>query len=132
MLLYASAISTRMAQLMFQHLTLCMLGNFSCFCCCLLTFQNQLFKKNLQEHYESVNGLGPDQDQPSVGPDLDQRVGPDLGPNCLQRLSVDEESPLVRKELLLTFLEYNFDLFLRKSVCSQCNPKLNAYSCILA
>ena len=36
---------------------------FSCFCCRLLTFfQNQLFlKKIFQEHYQSVNGLDPDQ-----------------------------------------------------------------------
>ena len=33
--------------------------------------------------------------------DLDQDlnfVGPDLGPNCLQRLSADDKSPLARKE----------------------------------
>ena len=30
------------------------------------------------------NSLDPDQDQ--------QNVGPDLGPNCLQRLSADDES----------------------------------------
>ena len=32
------------------------------------------------------NGLDPDQDQRSVIPD------PDLGPNCLQRLSADDKS----------------------------------------
>ena len=31
------------------------------------------------------NNLDPDQDRHSVGPDL--------GPNCLQRLSVDDKSP---------------------------------------
>ena len=36
------------------------------------------------------NGLDPDQDRHSVGPDL--------GPNCLQRLSVDDS----RKELTNT------------------------------
>ena len=39
----------------------------------------------------------------SLDPDHDRRfVGPDLGPNCLQRLSADDkfESPLARKELI--------------------------------
>ena len=36
-----------------------------------------------------INGLDPDQVQ--------HYVNPDLGPNCLQRLSVDDKSPLVRK-----------------------------------
>ena len=38
------------------------------------------------------NSLGPDQDR--------HAVGPDLGPNCLQRLSADDKKlPLARKEL---------------------------------
>ena len=37
------------------------------------------------------NGLDPDQDQCCVGPDLI--------PNCLQTLSVDDKSLLARKEL---------------------------------
>ena len=61
-----------------------MLGNFSCFCCRLLTFfKNKFFKKFFQEHYQSVS-LVPDQDRRSVGPDL--------GPYCLQRLSADDKS----------------------------------------
>ena len=36
----------------------------------------------------------------SLDPDQARRyVGPDLGPNCLQRLSADNKSPLVGKEL---------------------------------
>ena len=36
----------------------------------------------------------------SLDPDQDRcSVGPDLGPNCLQRLSADDKSPLTRKEL---------------------------------
>ena len=43
------------------------------------------------------NGLDPDQDQHSVGPDL--------SPNCLQRLSADDKKlPLARKELNNVFL----------------------------
>ena len=35
--------------------TFCMLGNISCFCCCVLTFFNiKIFKKFFQEQYQSV------------------------------------------------------------------------------
>ena len=45
-------------------------------------FKNSFFQKILfQEHYQSVKQLDPDQDR--------HFVGPDLGPNCLQRLSAD-------------------------------------------
>ena len=37
------------------------------------------------------NGLGPDQAR--------HVVGPDLGLNCLQKLSADDKSSLARKEL---------------------------------
>ena len=48
-------------------------------------FQNYFFQKKIQEHYQSVNSLDPDQDRHSVEPDL--------GPNSLQRLSADEKVP---------------------------------------
>ena len=58
---------------------LCMLGNFSCFCCRLLTFfKIILFEKFFQEHYQSDERFG-------------SRSGPDLGPNCFQRLSADDK-----------------------------------------
>ena len=43
-----------------EHLlTLCMLGNFSCFCCRLLTFfKFNFFKKFFQGHYHSVKLFG--------------------------------------------------------------------------
>ena len=64
--------------------TLCMLGNFACFCRLLIFFfQNHLFLQNLVSRITSVsNNLYPDQDR--------LLVGPDLGPNCLQRLSSDD------------------------------------------
>ena len=72
--------------------TLCMLGNFSCFCCRLLTFFKITFpKKSFRNSTRVSNGLDPDQDRHSVGPDL--------GPNCLPRLSADDKSTLVRTEL---------------------------------
>ena len=37
----------------------CTQGNFSCFCCCLLTFfKNNFCKKLFQEHCQSVKGFG--------------------------------------------------------------------------
>ena len=61
-----------------NHLTLCMLDNFSRFCCHLTFFKVNFFKTLFQEHYQSVKGLDPGQDQCSVDPDL--------SPNCLQKL----------------------------------------------
>ena len=76
-----------------EYLALCVLSNFSCFCCRLLTFlKNQLFQKNYFRSTFSVsNGLDQDQDRHSVSLDL--------GPNCLQRLPADDFSSLARKEL---------------------------------
>ena len=58
--------------------------HFSCFLSSAHFFQNQLFEQLIQECHQSVNSL-----------DLDQArlfVGPDLGPNCLHRLSADDTS----------------------------------------
>ena len=45
-----------------------------------LTFSKNYFRNNIRVS----NGLDPDQDR--------HFVGPDLGPNCLQRLSADDKS----------------------------------------
>ena len=69
-----------------------MLGIFSCFCCRLLTFRNNILAKNsLRNTFSVAKGMDPDQDRRSVGPDLDT--------NFLQRLSADDKSLLARKEL---------------------------------
>ena len=64
-------------------INICLLGNFSCFCCRLLTFFKMIFSKTSFKNttIKVSNGLGPDQDRHSVGPDL--------GPNCLPWLSAD-------------------------------------------
>ena len=50
-----------MFSLLFVHLTLCMLGNFSHLFDCLVTFfRIYFFKKIFQEHYQGVR-LDPDQ-----------------------------------------------------------------------
>ena len=66
-----------------------MLGNFN-----LLTFFSKLtYSKNSFKNTIRVSkGLVPDQNRHSVGPDL--------GPNLLQRLSADDKSLLARKELI--------------------------------
>ena len=65
--------------------TFCILGNFSCFCCRLITlFHYELFSKNSFKNKIRVsNELDPDQDRHSVSPDWDS--------NCLQRLSADDK-----------------------------------------
>ena len=68
-------------------LTFCLLGNFSLFFFFFLKihFLKSTFLKNSFRNTIRVsNNLDPDQDRHSVGPDL--------GPNCLQRLSEDDES----------------------------------------
>ena len=73
---------------MMENMKLCStfrLNNFekhlvSCFCCLVTFFPNLTFSKNYFSHSIRVsNNLDPGQDRSSVGPDLD--------PNCLQRLS---------------------------------------------
>ena len=61
-----------------------MLDNFSCFCCRLLTiFKVNFSKQSVRNTIRVSNRLDQDQDGRSVGPDQ--------GPNCLQRLSADNE-----------------------------------------
>ena len=79
------------------HLTLCMLGNFSCFCCPQLIFElfkMDFFKKFFSGTLPESNSLDPDQDSRSVGPDL--------GPNYLQTLSADDKSYRASKERVNT------------------------------
>ena len=72
-------------------------GNFSCFCCCLLNFiKLYFFKKFIRNTIRASNGLDPDQDG--------HFVSPDLGQNCLQRLSVMTRKNLhmVGSKILIT------------------------------
>ena len=63
----------------------CTLGNFACFLSSLDFFLKiNFFKKSFRNTIRVSNSLDPDQDQ--------NFVGPDLGPNCLQRLSADDKS----------------------------------------
>ena len=69
-----------------------MLGNISCFFCNLLTFFEINFSKNSFKNTIRVsNSLDPEQDP--------HFVGPDQGPNRLQRLSADYKKGRAGKEL---------------------------------
>ena len=63
---------------------------------CLLSafffFQNKLFKKNIFLEYRHYS-FKPSECHTVLDPDQAQYfVGPDLGPNCLQKLSADDTS----------------------------------------
>ena len=61
-----------------------MLSNFTLFLSPDLFYKINFSKKFLQEHYQrETNSLDPDQDW--------HFVGPDLGPYCLQKLSIDDK-----------------------------------------
>ena len=65
--------------------TLCMIdGYFFLFYCCLLNFKKKylLKKKSFRNTIKVSNGLDPDQ--------AGHSVGPDLCPNCLQKLNADD------------------------------------------
>ena len=63
------------------------------FICCLLIFSKSTFPKKYFRNTISVsNSFDPERTLHSVGPDL--------GPNCLQRLSADGTSRLRVKEFL--------------------------------
>ena len=68
-----------------KALTLCKLGNFSCIYCHLLLSKLIFSKNSFSNTIPVSNNLDPDQDR--------HTVGPDLCPNCLQRLSADNKSP---------------------------------------
>ena len=63
-----------------------MLGDFSCFCCCLLTFSFDTFSRNCFRNTIRVSNC----------------FDPDLGPNCLQRLVISrgQKSLLAAKKKL--------------------------------
>ena len=70
-----------------------MLGNFLCFCCCLLTFLKFTFSNNsFRNAVRVLNGLDPDQNQCSVAPDL----GPKLFVKVISR---QQELSAARKNL---------------------------------
>ena len=64
-------------------LTLCLLGDFHAFLSsAIFFFKINYFEKFFKEYHHSANSLDPDQAR--------RFVGPDLGSNCLQKLSADD------------------------------------------
>ena len=49
------------------------------FCCLLIFFKLKFFTNSFRDKFRVSNSLDPDEAK--------QNIGPDLGPNCLQRLS---------------------------------------------
>ena len=87
----------------------CKWGNFSCFCCSLLT----IFRNTIRV----LNNLDPELDR--------QSVSTDLGPNCCQMLSADDKKSLLSKEKVkcfkhLIFLMHNEGPRVRASPASLC------------
>ena len=75
-------------------LTRCMLGNFACFffVICGFLFLNFFFQKNLSGIFSKKSFRNTIRVSNSLDPDQARHfVGPDLGPNCLQRLSADDK-----------------------------------------
>ena len=68
-----------------HELTLCLLGNFVCIFAVVAFFQNQLaWKQSFRDTIRVPNSLDPNLAR--------HFVGPDLGPNCLQRCSTKDTS----------------------------------------
>ena len=63
----------------------------ACFLCLLIFFISNIFEKLFQEYHQSVKQFDPDQSR--------HFVGPDLGPNNLQRLSAD--ATIIQTKLLV-------------------------------
>ena len=64
--------------------------------------QNELFRKtNFRNAIKMSNGMDPDQ--------VRRLVGPDLGPNCLQILSVDDTKSYGSLYVTLCFVLWPFD-----------------------
>ena len=75
-----------------------LLSSAECFFFFKLTFSPKKIKK-IQEHYLSVKQFGP---RHSVGPDLD--------PDCLQRLSADDKSCGKQQERVKIVLVWSYEI----------------------
>ena len=87
-----------------------MLGNFSCFCCPLLTFfKINFFKIKFRNTIRVSNALDSDQDRHSVGPDL--------SPNCLQRLTAEQMTKTAASKERVDL----FVCIISQPCCDKCN-----------
>ena len=69
---------------------------------CRLCLLNILFEKKIFQEYHQSNSLDPDQTR--------RFVGPDLGPNCLQRLAADVKELKRQTKSSRLFLNTVFDI----------------------
>ena len=84
-------------------------------------FSNITFSKILSRNYtiRVSNSLDTDQDRHSVCPDL--------GPNCLQRLSADDKSPPARKELNNQGISICVGIHNKETVINKTQPSTSLY-----
>ena len=78
-----------------------MLGNFSCILSSDIFYKIIFSNNSCRNNIIVSNSLDPDQAQ--------QFIGPDLGPNCLQRLSADTSMQKVKVGVV--FEKVNYDSF---------------------
>ena len=90
----------------FLFLTPCLLGNFSC---CRLFSKLTFSKNSFTNSIRVSNGLDPYQDRCSVGPDL--------VPNCLQRLPADDTC----RQRVNSFLNWYSNLMVISSYMNDAN-----------
>ena len=77
-----------------QALTHCPLGNVACFLviCCFFFSKSTISKNSFSNIINVSNNLDPDQAR--------HYVGPDLVPNCLQRLSADDTFKVIQPQFI--------------------------------
>ena len=81
---------------MMDTLTFCMMGNFHAFLSSADFFKITFSKTSFKNTIRVSNGLDPDQDR--------RFVGPDLGTNCLQRLSADKKVAASKERVKISIL----------------------------
>ena len=90
---------------------------FHAFCRLLISFKINFFEKFFQEYYQFVmsNGLDPDH--------ATHFAGPDLGPNCLKRLSADDTS---RQRVNLKQFAQNLEISKSRLLFNHSNHSLSS------
>ena len=89
-------------QISTQHYPACKELTNTCFCLLLIFSKIHFLKKIFNKTIRDPNSLDPDQAR--------RFVGPDLGPNCLQRISADDISRLRDNNIWAEAVPFNVSL----------------------